>query len=78
VIYSNKKQQLFEKSSEIKVAILQKFRMIFITNGSHHMSATKLMPFVVSKDEYDTEEGTGKSMNNTLHVQWYGKRYLSG
>jgi len=31
-----------------------------------------------SKDEWDTKEGTGKSMKNALHVQWYGKRYLSG
>jgi len=32
----------------------------------------------VSKDEWDTKEGTGKSMKNALYVQWYGKRHLSG
>jgi len=34
--------------------------------------------FVVNKDEWDTKEGRGKSMKNALHVQWYGKRHLSG
>jgi len=29
-------------------------------------------------DEWDTKEYTGKSMKNALHVQQYGKRYLSG
>jgi len=33
--------------------------------------------FLVSKDEWDTKEGTGKSMKNLLHVQWYGIRHLS-
>jgi len=30
----------------------------------------------VSKDEWDTREGTGKSMKNALHVQQCGKRHL--
>jgi len=30
---------------------------------------TKLTLFVVSKDEWDTKEDTGKSMKNALHVQ---------
>jgi len=34
--------------------------------------------FAVSKDEWDTKEGTGKSMKNALYVQRYGKRHLSG
>jgi len=33
---------------------------------------------MVSKDEWDTKEGDVKSMKNALHVQWYGKRHLSG
>jgi len=32
--------------------------------------------FVVSKDEWDTKEGPGKSMKYALYVQWYGKRHL--
>jgi len=33
---------------------------------------------VVSKDEWDTKEGPGKSMMNTLYVQQHAKRHLSG
>jgi len=33
--------------------------------------------FTVSKDEWNTKEGTGKSMKNTLYVLWYAKGHLS-
>jgi len=42
------------------------------------MPTTKSTLFVENKDEWDTKEGTGKSMKNVLHVQWCGKRHLSG
>jgi len=45
---------------------------------SHRMPTTKSTLFVVSKDEWDTKEGTGKSMKNALHVQWHGIRHLLG
>jgi len=32
----------------------------------------------LSKDEWDTKEGSGKSMKNALYVQQYGKRHLLG
>jgi len=32
----------------------------------------------MSKDEWDTKEGTDKSMKTALYVQQYGKRHLSG
>jgi len=38
---------------------------------------TKLTLFAVSKDKWDTKEGTGKFTKNALHVQWHGKMYLS-
>jgi len=41
------------------------------------MPTTKLTPFVVSEDEWDTKEGPGKSMKNALYVQRHGKRYTS-
>jgi len=47
--------------------------MISVTNGSHHVPTTKSNFFVESKDEWDTKESTVKSMNNALHVEWYGK-----
>jgi len=31
----------------------------------------KIDTFVVNKDEWDTNEGHGKSMKNALYVQWY-------
>jgi len=37
-------------------------------NGSHHIPTTKSTPFTVSNDEWDTKEGTGKSMKKTLYV----------
>jgi len=33
---------------------------------------------MVNKDEWDTEEGPGKSMKNALYVKWHGKRHLLG
>jgi len=38
------------------------------------MSTTKLTLFGVRKDEWNTKEGTGKS----IKIQWHGKRHLSG
>jgi len=37
----------------------------------------KLTFFVVSKDEWGTKEGPGKSKKNALYVQWHGKGHLS-
>ena len=34
--------------------------------------------FVVSKDEWDTKEDTGKSMKNALYILRYAKRHLLG
>jgi len=42
--------------------------MVSVTNEFHHMPTTKLILFVVSKDEWDTKEGTGKYMKNALHA----------
>jgi len=43
---------------------------ITVTNGSHHMPTTKSALFTVSKDEWDTKEGTSKSMKGALYEQW--------
>jgi len=63
-----------KRTSEIKVATME------ITDdfGSHYMPTTKLTLFVESKDEWDTKEGTVKSMKNALHVQQCRKRHLLG
>jgi len=52
--------------------------MISVTTRSHHVTTTKSMLVVVSKDEWDTREDPGKSMKNALHVQRCSKRHLSG
>jgi len=38
-------------------------------NVIHHVPTTKLILFAVSKDEWETNEDTGKSMKNALYVQ---------
>jgi len=57
----------------LKITSARKLRTIF---GSHHVPTTKSTLYVVSKDEWDTKEGPGKSMKNALYVQQYGKRHL--
>jgi len=69
-------QQLFKRTSAIKVAtmkIMDDFHYEWKPSLAYH----KFDTFVVSKDEWDTKEGTGKSMKNALHVQWYNKKHLS-
>jgi len=62
-------QQLFKKnfcnqSSQWTISITK-----LVTYGSHQVPITKSTLLVVSKDEWDTKEGTGKSMKNTFYVQ---------
>jgi len=66
-----------KRTSAIKVTTI-KLWMISMTNGSHHVPTTKLTLFIVSKDEWGTKKGTGKSMKIALYAQWYGKRHLLG
>jgi len=42
----------------------------------HHLPTTKLTLFPAMKDEWDTDEGTGKSFKNAWYAQQYGKRHL--
>jgi len=65
-----------KRTSAIKVATRK------ITNNFHYewkpyMLIKKSTLFTVSKDEWNTKEGTGKSMKNALYVQWYGKKRFS-
>jgi len=50
--------------------------MISVTNRSHHVHTTKSTLFVVSKDEWDTKEGTAKSMKSIFYEWWYLKGHL--
>jgi len=65
-------QQLFKKNFCNQS---RKLQMISIMNGSHCVPTTKSTLFVVNKDEWDTEEDTGKSMKNALHVRRYGLKW---
>jgi len=64
-------------TSAIKVATM-KITDNFCYKWKPSCAYHKINIFVVSKDEWDTKEGPGKFMKNTLHVQLYGKRHLSG
>jgi len=57
---------------------LWKLQTISITNGSHHVLTTKLTLFKVSNDEWDTNDGTGKSIKTASYEQQCPKRYLLG
>jgi len=51
---------------------------LWTRNWSHYIPTTKSTPFMVSKDEWDTKKGPGKSMKNALYVLQHGKRHLLG
>ena len=50
----------------------------FHYKGKPSCAITKSTFFIVSKDEWDKKEDTGKSMKNALYVLWYAKRHLLG
>ena len=48
----------------------------FHYEGKSSLVVAKSTLFAVSKDEWDTKEGTGNSMKNALYILWYAKRHL--
>ena len=46
--------------------------------GKPSRATIKSTLFIVSKDEWDTKEDTGKSMKNALYILQYAKRHLLG
>jgi len=63
-------QKLFKKNIPIKVATMK------ITDDFHgEWKPTTNRHFCC---EWDTKEGTCKSIKNALYVHQYGKRHLSG
>jgi len=77
-LHSRTNQQLFEKHLCNQSHHYEKYRwfllQIEVTNGGHHMPATKSACFTVSKDEWDTKENTGKSIK--MHSLWQFKASL--
>ena len=66
-----------KSTSAIKVATMEN-TVDFYYEGKPSYATTKLTPFAVSKDEWDTKEDTGKSIKNALHILRYAKRHVSG
>jgi len=48
-----------------------------LCKGSHHVVPPN-QHFTVSKDEWNTKEGTGKLMKNVLYILGYAKKHLLG
>jgi len=67
-LYSNAKQQLFEKTLQSN----------YYENNKAITCHCQIDTFAMRKDEWGTKEITGKSMKTALHVQHYGKRHLLG
>jgi len=73
--------QQYESTTVLKEPLqsklpLRNLQTISATNRSHHMHVAKSTLFVVSKDEWDTKEGTGKSMKSTFYEQRCLKRHI--
>ena len=76
-LHSNTNQEMLEKRLAIRLATKKNTDDFHFEWKPSHAHA-KSTPFLVSKDEWDTKENTGKSMENALYVLWYAKRHLSG
>ena len=66
-LHSSTNQEVFEKHLCIKSSHYE--------NMDGFLSKPSL--FIVSKDEWNTKEDTGKSLKNVVHVVQYAKRHLS-
>ena len=75
-LHSSTNQELFVKStSAIEIATMKNTDDFHFKEKPSRARA-KSTPFLVSKDEWDTNEDPGKSMKNALHVLRYAKRHL--
>ena len=67
-----------KSTSAIKIATIMHTEDFRNIEGKSSHAITSSTLFTVSKDEWDTEEDTGKSMKNALYVLRYAKRHLLG
>jgi len=80
LLYSSTNKQLLENNLCNQISHSESHKNFSITNESHHVPITKSILIVVSKDEWDTKEGPGKSIKNVCGMAkgtWHGKRYLA-
>ena len=67
-----------KSTSAIKIATMTNTDNFRYEEGKPSRAIAKSTLFVVSKDEWDTKEDTGKSMKNALYVLRNTNRHLSG
>jgi len=56
----------------------EKYRKFSIMKRKPLCATTESTLLMVSKDDWDTKEGTGKFMKNVLYILHYAKRHLLG
>ena len=66
-----------KSTSAIKIATMKNMDD-FRYEGKPSRATAKLIPFAVSKDEWDTKEDTCKSIKSAMYVLRYAKRHLLG
>ena len=64
------------ESRTVKTATMKNTNY-FHYEGKPSRAIAKSTLFVVSKDEWDTKEDTGKSMKNAFYILRYAKRHFS-
>ena len=65
LLHSSTNQEVVEKHLCIKSSHYEKYGRFLVTQWKPSRATTKLMLFIVSKDEWNTKEDTGKSLKNT-------------
>jgi len=73
--YTN--QELYKKHLVIKVDTIKITDDFGYAKEAHHVYH-QIDAFYVSKDKWNTNEDTGKSLKNALYVLRYAKRHLLG
>jgi len=71
-------QELFENQLRNQNSQYEKYRKFTVTKKKPSHTATESTLFAVSKDEWNTQQGTGKSMKNALYILQCAKKCLSG
>ena len=79
IIQPVKHQELFQKFFyNENNHIIKKIWTVSVLRGSLLCAIARSIPFVVSKDQRNAREDTGKSMKNTLYILRYAKRIPLG
>jgi len=72
-LYSSMNQWLFEKNLYNQSNHYENYGQFLLRIDVRNAKSTL---FMVSKDEWNTKKGTGKSMKSTFNEQWCLKTYL--